>query len=175
MPSSIASIVFISASLLISSTPLATSSSALIDKVCASGKLISVATCRKALESEPRVASAKDLYELSIETIKSGITKSSATLDHIKTLLKDNGADPALGKCKGSYEWVIVSLNSALGEVGMKEYLTATYDLLLVGSVCIRNCEEVVASKAIKDEIIVQGNQLVKVFGSSAYAAVNLL
>ena len=180
MSSSIASIIFISAILLLSSTPQAASPPPLIKKVCAGGKLITdVPTCENGLQAEPRVASAKNLYELSIEIIKLGITKSNTTLDHIKTLLKETKTDSngknALGKCKSSYDLVIMSFKSALGEVEIKEYETASYDLALGGTDHIRDCEEVVASKVITDKTIILGNQHVKVFALSAYAAVNLL
>lgn len=180
MSSSISStlmIVFIPFILLLFSTPHAASSSTLINKICASTrKDFSVKLCDQVLQSEPRVASATNLYDLSVGIIRSGISRSKRTRRHIKSLLKKNSTDPnmkgALQECKSSYDWVIGSLNSALAEVNQKVYDTATYDLLLSGTDCIRNCEEVVASKVIKDKIIVRGNKLVQVFGLSAYEAV---
>lgn len=83
----------------------------------------------------------------------------------------------ALKDCKKSYDWAIGSFNSALGEVKENEYEyeTASYDLLLAGTDCIRGCEEAVASKGIKDGIIVSGNKFVRIFGLTAFEAVDLI
>ncbi|KAL1564937.1 hypothetical protein AAHA92_07215 [Salvia divinorum] len=181
MSSSISStliIVFIPFILLLFSTSHAASSSPLIKKIChIVRKDYDVEMCDKTLESEPRVASARNIYDLSIEVMKSGISRSKRTRRHIRSLLKKNSTNPkakaALEQCKSSYDWAIGSTRSALAEVKEGEYQTATYDLLLAATDCIRDCQEVVTSKVIKDKIIVRGNKLAKIFGLSAVVAVD--
>ena len=179
--SSISSILFILIIpfiLLLFSTPHAASSSPLIKKICASvEKDYDVKMCYKTLEAEPRVASARNVYDLSVEIMKSGISRSKRTRRHIRSLLRKNSTNPklkaALKQCKSSYDWAIGSLYSGLSEVKEGEYQTATYDLLLAATDCIRNCQQVVDSKVIRDKIIVRGNKLTKIFGISAVVAVD--
>lgn len=96
----------------------------------------------------------------------------------MRSLLRNNSTTDlnlkgALKECKSSYDWSIGSFKSALSEVRIKEYETASYDLLLAATDCIHNCEEAVASKRIKDGIIASGNKFARIFGLTAFEAVD--
>lgn len=162
------------------STPTAASSSALIKKACSTGREnFDVNFCIHILQSQPTIASATNLFDLSIGIINSGIAASTNLRTHVESVLKKGTTDPnlrgALQDCKSSYDAVIVSLGSALGETKEKEYETATYDLLLAGTDNIQVCENIVASRKVKDEIILSGNKIVSTYGLSAYEAVEAL
>ena len=178
--SSSLNIVFISFILVLVSTSHAASSSPLIKEVCDKvRKNYARKMCDETLESEPRVASATNMYNLTVEIMKSGISRSNRTRCHIEILLKENSTNPkteeALKQCKESYDWSIGSTRSALGETEEGEYQMASYDLLLSATDCLRDCKKVVASKVINDKIIVRGNELAVIFGLSAFLAIDLI
>lgn len=180
MSSSIASTLVIISTLsilLLFSTSNANSSSTLIERVCSSTRNdFNLKSCVKVLQSEPRVASTTNLFDLSVGIIKSGISRATRTSRHVNSTLNKSSTNPnlkgALQDCKLAYDWIIGSFKSALGEVKEKEYQTATYDLLIGGTDNVIYCEKAVASEGIKDEIILRGNKLAKIFGLSAFEAV---
>ncbi|KAL1564939.1 hypothetical protein AAHA92_07217 [Salvia divinorum] len=178
MPCSISSIVFTALILVLFPTPHAASSSPLIKDICAIIKNnYNIDMCDKTLESEPGVASARNMYDLTVEIMKSSISRSNNTRHHIEVLQKKNSTNPeanaALNQCHSSYDYAIGSTRSALAEVEEGEYQTASYDLLLAATDALLNCQEVVASKVITDRIIVRGNKLARLFGYSAFVAVD--
>lgn len=183
MSSSIAStlmIIFIHSIFLLISTPTTASSSVLIEQACSTAKNdFGLKLCIQVLQSQPKVASAKTLFALSIQIIESGISRSTDTLSYMESLLKRSSTDPnlqvAVQDCKSAYDAVIVSLKSALGEVEIKEYQTATYDLLVASTDNIQVCERAMTSKQVKDEIISSGNKIVPIFGLSALGVVEKL
>lgn len=166
--------------LILIQTPNSTSSNALLNQACnTTRKGINPKTCLEVLEPLPKVASAKNLFDLSIAIVESGISRSTDTRTHIEGLLKKAGMNAnlkgAMQSCKSAYDGVIGSLKSALSEIKIKEYETATYDLLIASIDDVQVCENAVASKGIKDEIIIKGNKIVPIFGLSAYNVVDQL
>ena len=78
--------------------------------------------------------------------------------------------------CNKSYDWAINSMNSALGEVSkIKEYQTASYDLSMACNDAMDPCIEALASKEVKDDVILSGNKAVEMFASSAVDVVDVL
>ncbi|KAL6524943.1 hypothetical protein OROMI_030536 [Orobanche minor] len=153
----------------------------LIEKVCSDLRLMSKSKlCIQVLQSRPKIISATNLYDLSIVIMQSGISNATRTRAHIENILKKPNVKPdlkaPLQDCKSSYDLVILSFNSALREVkDDKEYDTATYDLLIGSTDYIQPCLDGVASGKIKDSTISNGNNVVPIYGLSAYRAIESL
>lgn len=78
--------------------------------------------------------------------------------------------------CNNSYNRAINSISSALGEVGkVKEYKTASYDLSMACNDAMDPCVEALATKEIKDDVILSGNKVVEMLASSAVDVVDVL
>ncbi|GFQ01497.1 hypothetical protein PHJA_002293600 [Phtheirospermum japonicum] len=95
---------------------------------------------------------------------------------YIKNLLSKAGPNKkgALQDCKKSYDDIISAFNSALSEVrDDKEYLTATYGLLIGSTDTFQPCLDDVAAGKIKDGTILNGNDVALIYAFSAYQAVD--
>ncbi|GER26159.1 plant invertase/pectin methylesterase inhibitor [Striga asiatica] len=176
----ISSIFFLS--FIMSNLMVNTYAESLIETVCSNDRLYPERTkaCIKVLRSHPKIASAKNLYDLSIAIMKTGLSSFTSAQAYIKSQLKRSnvGRDlkDALKACNNSYYSGYISFNSALSEVTYdKEYETATYDLLIGCTDDIQSCEENVASGKIKDSTVSRTNDLASIYGLSAYEAVNEL
>ncbi|CAA0812491.1 Unknown protein [Striga hermonthica] len=175
--SSIFSLLFLMSNLMVD-----TSAESLIETACSNDRLYPERTkaCIKVLRSHPEIASAKNLYDLSIAIMKTGLSSFTSAQAYIKRQLKraNVGLDVkgALIACNNSYYSGYISFNSALSEVrDDKEYETATYDLLVGCTDDIQSCEDNVALGKIEDPIISRTNDLASIYGLSAYEAVNEL
>ncbi|KAK4437580.1 hypothetical protein Salat_0092000 [Sesamum alatum] len=167
--------IFISFSIheVIASTP-----SSLIKEVCSNtGRNIDSKLCIQILQSEQQIATATNFFDLSIGIMESGISNATNTLRYVEKILSGSAdVKGVLEECKLSYDSVIGSFNSALSEVrDIKEYETATYDLLIASSDNIERCTGAVASGKVEDGTILSGNKVVPIFGLSAYNAVESL
>lgn len=183
MPSSISSTLMFSLIpfiLILISTPNSTCSSALLKQACnTASRGIDPKTCLEVLKPLPKVASAKNLLDLSIAIVETGILRSTDTLTHIESLLKKTGTSDnlkgAMKSCKEAYDGVVGSFKSARSEIEIKEYDTATYDVLIASTDDVQVCEKALASKGVKDEIISKGNKIVPIFGFSAFNVIDEL
>ncbi|KAL8510858.1 hypothetical protein ACS0TY_017607 [Phlomoides rotata] len=132
--------------------------------------------CFKILESQKKIVLSRNEIELSVTVIESGISNGTNTQTYIESVLKKRILDPKLKgvfqECKSSYDSALVSLRSALLEVKVREYQTATYDLLIASTDNIDRCINVVASKKIKDATILIGNKILPMFGFIGYNVV---
>ncbi|CAI9778009.1 unnamed protein product [Fraxinus pennsylvanica] len=135
--------------------------------------------CIKVLKSNPKVASSPNLPTLAINIIKFGISNITNTHTHIKNSQERKNVGSAhrpalkasLKACDESYELILISFQSALGEVkDDKEYETATYDLLLARTDDLDGCKKALASKKVEDSSISSGNKFVNLFSTAADA-----
>ncbi|KAG8378087.1 hypothetical protein BUALT_Bualt08G0101600 [Buddleja alternifolia] len=171
--------LFISSPNIVTSTKITTSP--LIGEACSNkGRNIDSKLCIKVLQSQRQVVSAKKLFDLSIRIMKSGLSNATNTLKYLEKRLNKPKIDPnlkgALQKCKSSYDLVTSSFKSALSEVrDYKNYDLPSYELLIASTDNIKPCVEIVASKKIKDGIILIGNKVVPIFGLSACNVVDRL
>ncbi|KAL2232228.1 uncharacterized protein LOC105179312 [Sesamum indicum] len=155
-----------------------TPSSSMIKQVCSNRwSNFDSKLCIHILLSKHQIASATNLFDLSIGIMELGISNATNTRTYIDKLLKKlTDVKGAVRECKLSYDSVIGSLKSALSEVrDDKEYLTATYDLLIASTDSIERCANAVVSGKVEDETILIGNKVVPIFGLSAYNAVDSL
>ncbi|GFP86925.1 hypothetical protein PHJA_000836300 [Phtheirospermum japonicum] len=153
------------------------SSDNLIEQACSNPRLDAKSqSCVQILESQPKIVSAKNLYELSIAIMKSGISSATDTRKYIEKLLDGPAVGPdsksALQNCKTSYDDVIASFNSALDEVkDDKEFDTATYDLLIGCTDTFQPCLD--AAGKINDPTISSANDATLIYALSAYQAID--
>ncbi|GFP86924.1 hypothetical protein PHJA_000836200 [Phtheirospermum japonicum] len=157
------------------------SSNNFIEQACSNPRLGSKSkSCIQILGSQPNIVSAKNLYDMSLAIMQSGISSTTNTRAYIENLLKNllskTGPNEkgALQDCKESYDSIILSFKSALSEVrDDKEYQTATYDLLIASTDTFKPCLDDVVAGKIKDGTILNGNDLTLIYLLSAYQAVN--
>ncbi|XP_073133762.1 uncharacterized protein [Henckelia pumila] len=181
---SIAILSFLASTLVLSSVPqVASSPSPLIDDVCGSTskeiKEFDTKMCIKTLESEPRIAAAKDLLSISIALLEFAISNvSKRQLSYVQKQLKQTGLKAdykyVLQTCEDAYKGFVSSFQSARGEIP-GEPDTATYDIMIGYSDDIDTCRNAITSKKISDAEIWKGIHFANLIGQVSFNTVGRL
>lgn len=159
---------------LIKSTAFGPSKSKLVEHVCSRTTLHEF--CMKALESDPRTASAPNL--LALAKIALGLAKKNATsvCNYIDGMLRRKDTKPnlraALEKCVPWYEAVRGSFASSLGE--LEDPVAANYDALVAGDY-INSCKMELSSRGVSDPSISAKNEVMFRFVVIASTVTDLL
>ncbi|KAL1533463.1 hypothetical protein AAHA92_33343 [Salvia divinorum] len=153
----------------------------LIQRACSNSSInIDTKLCLRILPFIPRISSAKDLLNLSIAIMESGVSYSTNTLAHVEHVLKRTRAKTgaradAFGQCKVAYGQVVERFTSALEEVRRREYVAPTYELLTASTDCIKNCGSALALAKVEDKIIWRSGKIMPIFGLSAFSVIDEL
>ncbi|EPS64397.1 hypothetical protein M569_10387 [Genlisea aurea] len=150
------------------------SSSSLIKKACTVGRgSVDLNLCVRTLESYREILPAKSLPDLAKRILTVGLSNSTATRSYIERAMTKNPPKPlmhVLKECKAAYDTLMPTYRIAISEITEdKDYETATYDLLIMASDYVGQCEKAVASNKVGDPVILSGNKAVELFGLSTY------
>ncbi|KAL7117688.1 hypothetical protein ACP275_03G088800 [Erythranthe tilingii] len=175
MSSSSVSILFtIIISVLLFSTRSAASSSSLISDACSTTNRdnFDVKSCVATLESDKKIASAKNFHDLSAAILKAGIVDTTATRAYLikKAAEKSNQKD-VYDQCKLAYDSVIGNIKGALSELD-DDPMSSTYDLSLASNDSMQPCLAALrAAGAAADKTVLAGNNDLFIYIYSAIAA----
>ncbi|KAL3641100.1 hypothetical protein CASFOL_016068 [Castilleja foliolosa] len=166
---------------LISNITVTSSSNPLIEQVCSESRLGSKhKLCIQILESQPKIISAKNLHDLALAIMQSGISNATNTSTYIKNLLKGSmSTQPdlklSLQDCKSAYDQIISSFIIGSHDCIDKEYDAVSYGLLTARTDGFKSCLDDVAVGKIKDGTILSGNNVTLIYAFSANEAVDII
>ena len=156
----------------LSSSPSPTkASSKLVDSVCKETETYNT-KCQQVLGSDPRTKSVEDPNVLAEICLQFSIANATNSLAFIKKMVQENNTE-AIRQCEASYEAVVASFKSALGEL-KEDPLTSNYDILIAADNADA-CENELAKGGGQVPSISARNDGVKLFSRIGFVITNML
>ncbi|KAH6759092.1 hypothetical protein C2S51_019327 [Perilla frutescens var. frutescens] len=157
----------------------------LIQRACSNAHItINTELCLRVLPTIPKVVAARDSFHLTTAIIESGISNASATLRYIEALLYEGGdsVDSDLGsgeynavaQCKWSFVDIISRFSKALKQIRRHnyEFKATSYQLQTASTDYVRTCATGLAEVKFDDQSLLEGVNVVPIFGISAISII---